>query len=343
MLSPLMRYSAVVSKIKAKERNRLKKDDYEAMASMTSVAEVIGYLKENSSFSLYLEEVSEKDTHRGQMEKLLRRAIRDDFCRLYRFVAGKERKFLDIFLVYFELEIMKQILYQIFGGEPEDFEPIIVDDFFERHTSVPFGKLTRATTRAEYAEALQGTPFYELLAEPLKSGTLFDIAMRLDLYYYREEERLIEALPKSDQAAVKEIFAVRVDLLNLMWIYRLKASYRATPDQIKGYLIPAFGRLGKRTIDALAEAESVEAFVRLADESAYRGLFRAPDEGGLERAFSEVLYKAEKKMLREQPMSLAAITAAHQLKEFEMQNIITVVEGVRYRLSPSTILERLVI
>ena len=343
MLSELMRYSGVVCKIKARERDRLREEDYREMVAMTSVPEVIAYLKEHSSFSEYFQSVSEKDLHRGQMEKLLHRAMREDFCRIYRFVAGKERRFLSIFLVYFELEIMKQILYPIFGGEPEEPEPIAVDEFFERHTAVPFARLATATDRTEYAEALRGTPFYELLAEPLKNGTLFDIAMRLDLYYYREEERLIEELPKEDREAVRMLFGVRVDLLNLMWIYRLKTSYHAPPDKIAGYLIPAFGYLGRQKLRALAGAESPEEFLRMAEETPYRELFQNPAEGGLERAFLKTLYRAEKKVLRERPMSLAAITAIHELKELEMQNIITVTEGVRYRLDPERIMERLVI
>ena len=343
MLSELMRYSGIVSKLKAKERGRLQIEDYKLMAHMESVSEVILYLKEHSSFSRYFENVGEKDIHRGQVEKLLLRALRDDFCRLYRFVAGKERKFLDIFMVYFELEIMKQILYQIFGGEPEEFEPIVVDEFFERHTEVPFGRLALATTREEYLEELRGTSFYELLAKPLTEGTLFDVAMRLDLYYYREEERLIRELPKADQAGVKEMFSVRVDLLNLMWIYRLKRSYRASPERIVGYLIPAFGRLDKCKVEALARAGSVEEFFRMVENTPYRGLFDEASEGGIERAFSERMYREEKKVLREKPMSLAAITATYQLKEYEMKNIITVIEGVRYRLDADAILERLVL
>lgn len=343
MLKELMRYSGVVSKIKAKERNRLKEEDYRLMASMGSVPEVIAYLKVHSSFSDYLADVNEREMHRGQLERLLRRAMQDDFCRLYRFVAGKERQFLEVYIVYFEIELMKTILYQIYGGEPEDFEPMIVDEFFERHTKVPFGKLTRCTTREEYLEVLRGTEFYDILADVMqRDGTLFDIAMRLDLYYYTKVPTLLKKLDKTDRKAVGEAFGYRVDLLNLVWMYRLKASYRADANRIVGYLIPSLGNLPRDTVYAMARAADIPAFVEMVNRTAYRGLFDAPENGGLERTYATRLLAEQRKVLRENAMSLAVITASEQLKQFEMQNIITVVEGVRYSLPTESILKRLV-
>ena len=344
MLKELTRYSGVVTKIRAKERNRLDESDYKTMIAMESVPEVIGYLKEHSSFSPFLRNVDEREMHRGQLERLLHRAMQEDFCRLYRFIAGDARRFLDIYLVYFETELMKRILYQIYGGEPEDFTPILVDEFFERHTKVPFGKLVQCTTRQEYLEALKDTDFYELLADVMeKDGTLFDVAMRLDLYYYTTIAHLMEKLDKTDRIAIGKVFGYQVDLINLVWIYRLKASYRADAGRIMGYLIPTLGNLSHETLARLARAADIPAFVEMVNQTPHRGLFDAPENGGLERTYAERLLSAQKRILREHPMSVAAITASEQLKQFEMQNIITVVEGVRYNLPAENIMERLVL
>ena len=66
---------AIVAKAKAKYGKRLKYDDYKRLLDCKTVAEVVSYLKTETSYKDVLVKVNENSVHRGQVEAILRQKL----------------------------------------------------------------------------------------------------------------------------------------------------------------------------------------------------------------------------------------------------------------------------
>ena len=64
-------YSAIAAKLKAMYSKFLTRDDYEQLLERKSVNDICSYLKSTPGYGEVLEQVNERDIHRGQMEILL--------------------------------------------------------------------------------------------------------------------------------------------------------------------------------------------------------------------------------------------------------------------------------
>ena len=81
----VMRYSGIVTKVAAMRAKLLKPQDYEQLASMDTVTDIIEYLKQTKSYGKFITQMDESLYHRGNIEKVLIQSLYDDYTRLYRF------------------------------------------------------------------------------------------------------------------------------------------------------------------------------------------------------------------------------------------------------------------
>ena len=90
----VMRYSGIVTKVAAMRAKLLKPQDYEQLASMDTVTDIIEYLKQTKSYGKFITQMDESLYHRGNIEKVLIQSLYDDYTRLYRFADMQQKDFL---------------------------------------------------------------------------------------------------------------------------------------------------------------------------------------------------------------------------------------------------------
>ena len=76
---------AVMTKARSKFGKRLTDKDYNSLLACQSVAEVMSYLKSYTRYSKALEDMNERDVHRGRLEALLRQNLFYEFDSLCRY------------------------------------------------------------------------------------------------------------------------------------------------------------------------------------------------------------------------------------------------------------------
>ena len=104
-------YSALTAKICGMSAKLLKEDDYQMIASMKSVTELITWLCDYTVYGKFLKELDVSFYHRGNIEKILINSLYDDCKRLYRFSNGKQKDFIKLYMKKFENP----------DGNPEEF------------------------------------------------------------------------------------------------------------------------------------------------------------------------------------------------------------------------------
>ena len=176
-------YNAVNTKIKAMRSNLLNRDNYVDMSKSKNVAGVVDKLKKTSAYKKTLESIEPEKMHRGYIESKLVMSVINDFERIYDFVSDANlKKYLNAFFLRNEIYALKLILSMIYDKRELDYDLSGITKLFGTKNL----ELTKIPSNLdELANSLKHTEFYDLLnIRDKRSNSLFELQMRLDVYYY---------------------------------------------------------------------------------------------------------------------------------------------------------------
>jgi len=209
---------------------------------------------------------------------------------------------------------------------------------------LPAEKMITARDAAEFADAVhddairrlvdEGTAAYKKKSKPF----FFDAAV--DRAYLAE---LISLSTNLDLDAGTKLIELEASIYLVMMAVRLKASYRVDFNDVAPFLqIPRAVPL--EMLRRLYDAESVAAAVHLLPKRMAAALAGAhpatPEE--LERALMAHFQARAEATLAASGVALDAVVAFYYIRRIELANLIRLVEGYRYGLSPAELRKTLV-
>jgi len=336
----LLTYSALTTKIRAMQGRLLTDEDFKALAWQETVPAAVGMLK---TFPAYKDAFEGQDTealHRERIEALLWLSLYRDYASLYRFASVRQREFLDLYFMHFEIDILKKCLRNASSKRESQLDLSIFEDFFKKHSRLNLTGLSTCTSTGGFIDGLKGSWYYEPLKKLYDGGAaLFDYESALDsLYFIRLWNSMKKQLGRKEQEAVRECIGEKIDLLNLEWLSRAKKYYRLPADAIQDFLIPVSYHLQKKQLRDMAAAATWEEFAELFKKTRYGNRLpkkRVPELKQLFRSLLDAVYKTSG---RKNPYSAAVINTYFYFKEDEIRKLITTIEGIRYKLGGNEIL-----
>lgn len=337
----LLTYSGMTTKVRAMESRLITEEQFREMAALPDVRGAADYLRRLPAYQDVFSDLDDNRLHRGNIERLLAQSEYRDFSRLYGFASQKQKQFLQLLFLRYEVDILKRVLRNLSSPTPAELDFSLFQPFFERHGSVDPGRLSQARSMEEFLAALEGTPYRKLFREGESSQpVLAEYEVRLDLFYYSSIWKLrTKFLSRREKRLLEQCFGSRLDLLNLQWIYRCKKYYCLPAADIYALLIPVYYRLQKEQLARLVEAAGPEEFLKVLQTTHYGKLpdqdFSAmPDPEALSRQTLTRLYGQAG---RKYPYSPAILDSYFYFKELEARRIVTTIEGIRYGLDAGAI------
>ena len=340
MISKIINHSAINSKILAMKRSALSEKEYDELLKLSSVPEVAVYLKENTRYKSVFSDINAGLIHRGELEAILKRRLRADIKSILSFSQASVKFFLYLFTIREEIDIIKLFLRHILTGST---------DFYYKKDSLTekiFLKLKDAGTFSELAEALIDTEYYAALkpfiGEPERQN-LFEIETALDMMMNKLCIKYINTLLSKEEAKiVMRSYGIRSDLELIMFILRSKKYYGFTPKQIYPHINIHTYRLKEEDIKAMANANNQEEILNIVKTTPYKRVF-SDKADFYEKSISKFILEIHHSLYRKNPYSIEAILFYIALKNVEINNITTLIEGIRYGLAPEEIREHLII
>lgn len=333
----LLKYSGIVTKLRAMEAKLLKPENFEEIANLHSVPEVVSYLKENSSYTFVLDDLDESRLHRGDIEKVLIGQLYYDYARIYRFCGLEQRKFLRLYVKRYETDLINYCLRIVINHYAEPFDLNYKKDFFDKYTQISIDKLITSRTTDELIENLKGTEYYAPLKK-LKdnpSVTLFDYDLTLNQYYFSTMwKNRKKILKKKELELYTRDCGSKIDLLNVQWIYRAKKYYKMDSADIYSLLVPIQYKIPTDLIKEIVEAPGMEELEAAMQKTSYARHYDFNQQLTIEQMYTECLDHLYKTDRRQNPYSIAAINTYLFMKEKELKKLTTAMECIRYSLTP---------
>lgn len=334
----VLSYSGLSTKIRAMQSRLSTDEEFQEILQFSSVSQVASYLKKSPEYAQKWSSLDENTLHRGEIEKLLKKSIFQNFSRLYHFANPEQRKFLDLYSKRYEIRVLKEVMTNIFdhrNTDPVDVFPY--RDFFRQHSKIDVDKLTACTTMDELISCLKGNEFYIPLSriQGHENALLFDYGMALDLYYFSLIWNVKKKLFKGkDLEEITKTYGEKFDMLNLQFIQRSKRYFQMEPADIYALLIPVNYKLKKEEITALVEAPTYEDARRIFRKTYYGSKYEHLTVANLEEFYNYILRNVLEKEAHRNPYSVAVIYSYLYHKEHEVNRLTIAIECVRYGVNP---------
>ncbi len=340
MMSATTSY-AVLTKARAKYGKFLTARDYDGILACQSVPEVMVYLKSHTHFAAALEELTERDAHRGRLEALLRQYQFREFDSLCRYDSSVSAGLSRYVVAKSEVEQIVRFMVLLNAKSPEEFI-FQFPAFLSKHTEIDFNKMANARSYDELIAVLDHTPYDDILRQfsPDDKGRIpvSDIENRLYAYIVRFVlDYINKRTGGSERRELTRIFTSINDYSTISRIIRLKRYYHMSPEDIKTNIASEQSGLGASTIDRMCRAETAEEVVRIVQGTRYGKLLQKDDSEYNRDIGPRGQYQMSKKYLHLSDNPSVVMISFMFLSEAELTDVICMIEGIRYQVDPKII------
>ena len=343
ILSKLLAYSGLSTKVRAMESNLLTDKDYDTIMHLTSVSDVVAFLSKHPGYSQLFESVDITRIHRGNLEKMLTLSKYKDFSKLYNFSTIKQRKYLTLFFMKYEVSLLKGVLRQIFEDKPVTVDKAVLGPYFLKFSTIPLDKFDGTMSIGRFIDILKDTKFYAPLRRvyELNNPTLFDYELCLDILQFeivwKNKKKYLSGI---DLELITNDYGYRIDIINIQWIYRLNTYYNVTPTEVYSFLIPIKHKLSRQQLRNMVNAKDSKEFFDIYDTTFYGKKHNHMDANfSLEQLYRNMMDDFHSKSIRRNPYSHACIDTYMHKKQTEISKLITITECIRYSYPVDKILQ----
>lgn len=328
----ISKYAAINTKVKAMEKNLLTAEDYKKMIELPSIESVVDYLKSETYYGTMLGKAPAEDI--GTLEAQLKAYLFTQYEKIYHYFTDQDKKFFKILFMRYEIENLKVFLRIIIRNETLSriSDHIIIP---KAYSTIDYTLLNNAKTVGDIVEGLEGTAYQRIVnmfkdEEPDK--LMFYMEMNLDRLYFTSLYAQLKELDMENHQVIQEVVGINIDMLNLQWIYRGRRFYKISQEELINYSLKGGKVFNYAKLKNMCYRENLKDVENIVRESPYGSLFvNAPDfEILLERSMERYLYETFNKVRLKHPMTMVEpLVYMHRL-EYEIRDLVTILEMKRY-------------
>jgi V/A-type H+-transporting ATPase subunit C len=345
-------YSGVSSKLYALSSEFLNDEDYKNLMAQSSVQDVVRYLQATRMYSDTIANMTLDEIHRRDLEIMLQMDLIKDLKKIFTFFVTFDKDFSRLMFQRYEIENLKLALRIVLieMGSKDNVENL-KKQFFDLGGKASIDPIKVATSKNqdEILDNLAGSPYQEIVRNAFSSyknsssSTLIGVLENaIDSWIFARIISASQKLGTKDQMVVKTLIGERADLTDVEWVVRAKAFYEIKPEELYNSLLPYHFRLGPSDLHAMCDAKGIKELLDFLKECPYKEIYKDMNE----ETIIDTITIQERRFLREKSLeaitkfgtfSIASFFRYFFLKEYEIMDIISIVEGVRYGLKPEEI------
>ena len=300
-----VKYPNINAKLKGMYAKRITKTDLSDLIKQNNLKNAVLLLKSKSNIFKNADE----NIDRLEIESLLEEDQIEDILKIKRLLGKKDEEIFDLFLLQYEIKCIKSIFRKLFSDDKTD--DIIIQNV-KRWTVRIFDDIKGIETVQnfyEFFEAIKRMKYNKILKkyQEQEKINVFEVENEMDKLYFGTLYDKVKL-----DANLKKIIGSEIDLLNVLWIFRIKKYYNFDSEEIK----------------------------EIMEKTVYKAVFTQEED--FEQKIDQYLYDINKKIFQNDIMSVAYIFAYINIIDYENNDIINTIEGIRYNMDKKEILKRLV-
>ena len=207
----------------------------------------------------------------------------------------------------------------------------------ESHIVFDFKALVACHDFSELLDCLEGTPYHSIVAKYAKTELseldFTGIEQELHRYYYTKmHEHVLNYFKGEDRKKIEDLFDTEVELDNIAKIYRLKKYFGVGPQRIKELITPIYSRFSKTDIDDIIEHTDADHIFERLLASSYKPYIKDTNFLYIEHTTKMISYDMNRRQILSSTDPDLVLYSYIVLMGIEIENIIYIIEAVRYRV-----------
>ncbi len=337
--------NALITKIKTLHAHDLQAEDYQELLKKRSILDVAIFLKKHEAYKDILANVPEGSLNRSRLEGLIKRQKFNQTIKLVKFLTLKDRSFYSISLIHMEHEVILAMIRSFISSDEYDVVAQI-PYYFDRYSKIDFVGLTKTNDMPGLVETLKGTRYYKMLRPyaRLKNEELryYEFESLFESDYYDYAFRQIKANYRGKlKASLENAFKARIEMENMIKVYRLKKFYGVEDEDIKAILIPST-RIIEKKLDEIIAIKNPADILQAILASGIGPYVDEKDQMYLEYFNDHLRFHIAKKFMYYSTSAPAVFLAYTFFNELEIENLTHIIEGIRYQIDEQEIRTMLV-
>lgn len=333
-----MNYSenAVTAKVHSLFAKRLTDEDYANLLSFHSNEEIFNYLRNETSYAEYLDALPSVTLSSSRFEHALQKSLLDRKAALCRFQKLIGDKTYSYFIKKDEIET---ILYCA-----RHLDTDIITDLFERppvftcEQTVSGAELQQATSFDEFTVLLSQTPYGRLVEPLLSSDSTYKNLAALERILFNDLYSNLKAAickkykGKSSKEIINYIEFIS-DMSIISSFYRLTENYPDFKNYQAGILSPSVTAFTSKEIGQFETASSPKEVLNIIKSSVY-GKYFTEKFTNIDLFVRKLTVEKSVKNIRYSQNPILSLFSYETVLQNEINNIIHIIEGVKYGLTP---------
>lgn len=308
------------AKLKVMYSEKLKKDDLEDLIKQNTIKDALIILKSKIPG---LEDLP-NDASRIELENSLDNFLIYDMKKILKYLQGKNKEIFEQYILKYKIETIKKLYEDLFVLNINTINNYWIQDLF-----TDLKDLTNTTKKEDFIEKIPEKNIKEIFTN---SNSEFERENKLDKYYFENFLKTIKGKNKILENSLK----TKIDLLNILWTYRCAKYYGIfNPD----FLINCFYKIDLETIKKIGNSNNLDDLKQSLENTIYKDIIQAD----IEIDIKKFLYKKYKKTFRNEMIDLSMIISYFKILETEKENIVTIIEGIRYKMPSENIQRKIII
>lgn len=157
-------------------------------------------------------------------------------------------------------------------------------------------------------------------------------------FYRQYFSKLYKKAEKYKDKALIDIIGKQIDLYNILWTFRAKKYYKFEDKQEQNIPIPIHYKLSSEILDKLNNSQLPPEDI--ISKTIYQEF--TLEEEKMETEIQNYLYRLYINYFKTKSFSLTMIISYIELRQIQIKNIITIIEGIRYKVDTNTIQKKLI-
>lgn len=341
-----IQFSSINTKISAIRAKMLRKQDFIHIMNLDSVEEVIQYLNDHTDLKDVLWDLTGKKVHRNDIERRLFQYRRLILEKLRYYLGNEYKDFLKKYMIRYEIEDLK-LIFEVVRGK-KHLEDITNHPFrSSKYSKLNFAELLKQDSLLKVLKQLKGTDYYRLILPYIQNVDekfSFYVEMVLDKYYYDQLIESAQNLPDSADKKSEEILRRNIDLYNLEWIYRATKYFDMSKEEILNFVLNGGYKYNYKKLKDLIYSFDLKDIEGQFQDSDYKFLFNRDQDIDLymERRIDRYIYYKSLRLYRSSTLTFDKVITFMLLIEFEMKDIISIIESKRYHMTAKEISKYLI-
>ncbi|WP_294430604.1 V-type ATPase subunit [uncultured Treponema sp.] len=246
----------------------------------------------------------------------------------------------------FSVQSLRELYTLLFGGEV----PSVPEVLLSKEIEVKAEQRFLAQYKSLLNEFENPSP---ILSEIIK---FYEYEISDDFGGEKDREQImslwhaVSSLKGADRANLAQLYKMEISFKNILWVLRLKVYYHFSPEEILDQLVYADDSRPKDDILAREALSIINNDIASYDDwkKWKYAQFLNPHEEGviweidpcwIERALKHYLSKAYRRFFHKDPMSVTSLVSWFRIKQYELNCIRSVAEGLRLGVESDKVME----